>query len=63
MNQNEFHVSIKHCFLMGKKLKLNNGLKSVTGKIPHRKQSFADGMQILNAVEQTRRRGAPRSFN
>ena len=32
---------------------LSNGLKSVTGKIPHRKQPFADGMQILNAVEQT----------
>ena len=33
--------------------KLSNGLKSVTGKIPYRKQPFADGMQILNAVEQT----------
>ena len=52
MEKYEFHVLIKHCFLMGKILfKQNNGLISVIRIF--RKQRLRGGILTLNAVVQT----------
>ena len=52
----EFHVLIKHCFLMVKILfKLNNGLISVIRSLICRKQRLRGGMLTLNAVVPTQK--------
>ena len=54
MQNSEFRVLIKHCFLMGKILfKLSNGLISVIRTLLRRKQRLRGGMLTLNAVVRT----------
>ena len=50
----EFHVLIKHCFLMGKILfKQSNGLVSAIWILLRQKQQLRDGMLTLNVVVKT----------
>ena len=54
MEKSEFHVLIKHCFLMGKNIlfKQSNGLISVIRTLLCQKQQLRGGMLTINAVVQ-----------
>ena len=53
VEKSEFHVLIKHCFLMEKILfKQTNGLISVIQTLLRQKQQWRDGILTLNVVVQ-----------